>query len=115
MSLLKLAKIDTGVTQSQIGEIVFFRRFDVGFSLDVIPLRRLNQERVFEVAQILSDGVRGNSRFFGSPKGVFQFFWVGQRSNGRRQNIEQILQFSNIFHPVMFADVPQIDLTEKVL
>jgi len=54
-------------------------------------------------------------RFLHGPKCVFKLLRIGQRTNRRRKNIQQILQFADVPDTVPLEYILDINFAEQVL
>lgn len=61
---LKLAEVETGVAQAEVGEIVFGGGVDIPLAADVVARGFFNQKGLFENRQVFFDGRGGDFALF---------------------------------------------------
>ena len=71
MGLLELPEIDPGIAQSEIREIIFPRCLDIGLSLDVIPICRLDEEGVLKIVDVFPDRIADDRTCFRASFGIY--------------------------------------------
>ena len=115
MSRLELSEIKPCISEAKVGEIILLRRFDVCLSLDIIAVRRFQQEGILKVSQIFFDRCRGDFRFLHAAKCIFQFFGIGERTYRRGYDIQKVFELALVADSVPSNNVPNIDFVEQIL
>lgn len=70
MGLLELSEVDPCIPKPQVRKVIFFRRFNICLSTDVISLGGLDQEGVLQIVQIFFDGASGDFGLFYGFEGI---------------------------------------------
>lgn len=110
---LKPAEVETGVAQTEVGEIVFGGGADVSFAADVVARGFFNQKSLFKNRQVFFDGSGGDFALFNRQKRVFQAGGVGEPADAGGDDIDQLLQIVIRADAVAFFDVGEVGVGEN--
>ena len=77
------------VAQTDIFKIVFARRADVAFPLDVVTERLVNDKSLFQTAQVLLDRRRRDGHLAQARKRMRQLLRIDQRADRRGGDVDQ--------------------------
>ena len=110
-----MSEIQPGVSETDVGEIIFERRAEILCAFDVISFDGVQNIGFREIIQILCNRIVRHLDFFLRQETLFQFCRIGQGSNGGGNKIQQdfqdVLVVADVFS---FDDVLQIRFVEQV-
>ena len=86
----------------------------IPFSFYVISFGSGKKIGVFQIVKVVLDGMVGSASAHQRTCTVGQVVRIGQRANGRRQDINHSLQHLVVFQFVAFNDVFDVNLLEQV-
>ena len=109
-----LTEIDSCVSKSSVGGIVFYRIVEITTSLDIESFRFANQKCIFNVVKVLDDGVSTRIYSGNGFGGVCEFGWICKCGGIAHYNINYFLQKKIVSEMVSFYYVAEINSGVKV-
>ena len=110
-----LSEVQTGISQPQVGEIVFQIGTDVFPALYIIATCLCDQEGFCQTVDMFGNGLVRIGHLTSAGEGVGNSCWIGRGPDGRCQYIDQNAYLIRILYPVPFYYIFQIYICKDVL
>lgn len=104
-----LPEIEAGIAQPNVRHVIFERRFKVLFAFDIVALRAVEEEGVGEIAEVVLCRDVTYRLALDAFERVGNLFGIGERADGRTQEIDDRVHLVGILNVVALDYVGEID------
>ena len=114
MTGIVLTVIETGISQTNVGVVIFIGIVEIGLALDIIPLGHPDQECVDGVVNIGGDQCRIDFFLTHTGDGIGHIGGIGQRTDLRCQEVQNVVQNILPLNSIALHNILDIQLGVKI-
>ena len=105
MRLLVLTEIQSGISKSQVREIIFGWSVNVASALHIVTHGTRHKERVTQIVEPFLHRVIRNLHVLHCSEGIDNLSGISQAAHSRCHDINQLTQFRLVLHMIASYDV----------